>query len=89
MSSSHFIVTQRGPAWQFSYKGDITAPFATKEAAVDAAIAAAQAEGGSDVEVLVQDTDMRTETVWRQGGAALSGDESARLATEIERDLDA
>lgn len=65
MSSSHFLVYLRDSAWQFSYRGSITAPFKTREEAIEAAIEAAQEVGNREVEVVVQDADMRTETVWR------------------------
>lgn len=67
MENSHFVVSQRDSAWQFSFKGDITGPFATRDAAIDAAIAAAEASDDPDVEVLVRAADMRTESVWRPG----------------------
>jgi hypothetical protein len=88
MSSRHFVVSQR-ESWQFSYKGEIEAPFPSKKAAITAAIAAARELGEDDVEVLVRDGEMKTETVWRPGSGAVSEAESAELATEIERERDA
>lgn len=65
MQNHHFVVSQRDSAWQFSFKGDITAPFATRDEAVAAAIRAAEALDEAAVEVLVQNADMKTESVWR------------------------
>ena len=67
MQNHHFVVSQRDSAWQFSFKGDITAPFHTRDAAVEAAIAAAEESGDPHVEVLLQDADLKTERVWRAG----------------------
>lgn len=66
MSSSHYLVAEAAIAgWQFSHKGDITGPFENKEDAIKAAIAAAGKSENPDVEVLVQNADMKIETVWR------------------------
>ncbi len=66
MSSSHFLVAAAAiSGWQFSHKGVITGPFESKEQAIKAAIAAAAESGDRDVEVLVQNADMKVETVWR------------------------
>jgi len=89
MPTNHFVVSQRDSAWQFSFKGEVTAPFTTKDDAVTAAIAAAGASRDDNVEVVVHDADMRAETVWRSGQVALSDDESAALAAEVERSRDA
>jgi hypothetical protein len=68
MSTSHYLVARTALAgWQFSHKGDITAPFETKEKAIEAAISAAGESDDPDVEVMVQDADMKLETVWRAG----------------------
>jgi hypothetical protein len=68
MSSSHYLVAAAAiSGWQFSHKGDITGPFESKEQAVEAAIAAAGEAEAPDVEVMVQDADMKLETVWRAG----------------------
>jgi hypothetical protein len=68
MSTSHYLVATAAIAgWQFSHKGDITGPFESKEQAVEAAIAAAGESGDPEVEVMVQDADMKLETVWRPG----------------------
>ena len=68
MSTSHYLVGAAAIAgWQFSHKGDITGPFETKEQAIEAAIAAAGKSEDSDVEVMVQDADMKLETVWKPG----------------------
>ncbi|WP_108462873.1 DUF2188 domain-containing protein [Devosia naphthalenivorans] len=66
MSTSHYLVAAAAIAgWQFSHKGEITGPFERKEQAIEAAITAAGATRDPDVEVLVQDRDMKVETVWR------------------------
>ena len=65
MSTKHFVVAQRDTAWQFSYRGDITGPFVSKQEAIDEAIAAASRTEDPEVEVVVRDADMKTETVWR------------------------
>lgn len=65
MTSRHFLVYLRDSSWQFSYRGSITAPFKTREEAIEAAIGAAREASDPDVEVVVQEADMRTETVWR------------------------
>jgi hypothetical protein len=66
MSSSHYLVAEAAIAgWQFSHKGDITGPFETREQAIKAAITAAGESANPDVEVLVQNADMKTETIWR------------------------
>lgn len=68
MSERHFLVYLRDSSWQYSYKGSITAPFKTREEAIKAAIDAARESEDTDVEVLVQESDMRTEMVWRHDG---------------------
>jgi hypothetical protein len=65
MSERHFIVYQRDSSWQFSFRGSITAPFRTREAAIEAAIEEARQSGDAEVEVLVQDANMQTQSVWR------------------------
>ncbi|HEV7344400.1 MAG TPA: DUF2188 domain-containing protein [Devosia sp.] len=67
MTNNHFVISQRESGWQFSYRGDVTAPFATKQQAVAAAIDAAGKLEDADVEVVVHDADFRAETVWRSG----------------------
>lgn len=89
MTTSHFVVSQRENAWQVSFKGEVTAPFGSRAAAIAAAIEMAGQIGGTETEVVVRDADLRTETVWRADGSGLSEKESARLADEIERDRDA
>lgn len=67
METSHFVVSAGSlSGWQYSHKGDITGPFDTKEAAVDAAIAEAGASEDGDAEVLVRDSDLKTLSVWRR-----------------------
>jgi len=89
MSTKHFVVSQRDSVWQFSFRGDVTAPFTSKQAAIDAAIAEAGSLDTDDVEVLVRDADLRTQTIWRAGAGTLSEHEAERLAADTERDADA
>lgn len=76
MSSNHFVVSQRDSVWQFSFRGDVTAPFTSKGDAVHAAIVAAGEISGTHVEVVVHDADLLVETVWQSGqpGRATPGD---------------
>jgi hypothetical protein len=66
MSTSHYVVSeQSASAWQFSYKGQITGPFGTREEATEAAITEAAESDDPEVEVVVRDANLKTETVWR------------------------
>jgi hypothetical protein len=65
MTNNHFVISQRDSVWQFSFRGDVTAPFTSKADAVKAAIEAASKISDAEVEVVVQDADVRAETVWR------------------------
>lgn len=65
MSSHHFVVAAQDRSWHFSFKGAITGPFASREQAVAAAIEQASQVDDEDVEVVVRDADLKTETVWR------------------------
>jgi hypothetical protein len=65
MSSQHFVVAAQDRSWHYSFKGAVTGPFASRQEAVDAAIAQAREVTGEAVEVVVRDADMRSETVWR------------------------
>ncbi|HEY8578141.1 MAG TPA: hypothetical protein VIL88_17575 [Devosia sp.] len=65
MSSQHFVVAAQDRAWHYSYKGDIIGPYTSREEAVAAAIEEASNLDDDDVEVVVRDADLRTETVWR------------------------
>jgi hypothetical protein len=67
MSSNHFVVSQRDSVWQFSFRGDVTGPFTSKEEATHAAILAAGKISGTHVEVVVHDADLLVETVWQSG----------------------
>ncbi|QQR40427.1 DUF2188 domain-containing protein [Devosia rhizoryzae] len=69
MSERHFIVYLRDSSWQYSYRGSVTAPFKTREEAIESAIADAREQNDPEIEVVVQDADMRTETVWRPEGS--------------------
>ncbi|KKB76918.1 hypothetical protein VW35_16150 [Devosia soli] len=68
MSQSHFIVCQRNDAWQHTNRGSVSAPFKTREEAVQSAIEDARNSGDADAEVIVQEPDTQTHTVWRSGG---------------------
>lgn len=63
----HFIVFFRDGAWQFTYRGSITGPFTERAKAVAMAIEAARESQEDNVEVIVQDPDMRQQTAWRAG----------------------
>ena len=65
MIESRFIVTQRDHAWVYSHRGDPAGPFKTRQEAIDAAVAEACEIGHPDAEVIVQDHDLKQETVWR------------------------
>jgi hypothetical protein len=75
MSSSHFIVYLRDAAWQYSHRGTAVGPFGNREEAIDVAIKAARESDDPEAEVIVQDPETRTETVWR--GEASPGDQVA------------
>lgn len=65
MSNQHFLVAAQDRSWHYSYKGDMTGPYSSREEAVAAAIAEAAALDDRAVTVVVQEADLRTETVWR------------------------
>ena len=65
MSESHFIVSLHNGSWQHSNRGSTSAPFKTREAAIEAAIEEARDSGDPEAEVIVQDPETSTETVWR------------------------
>lgn len=65
MSESHFLVYLRDGSWQHSNRGNTSAPFKSREAAIEAAIGEAQATGDPFAEVIVQDSETSAETVWR------------------------
>ena len=65
MTERHLIVCQRDSAWQYTYRGTITAPFSSRDEAIEAAIAEAREINDAELEVVVQDQDMTQETVWR------------------------
>lgn len=67
MSTSHYVVSERSESvWQFSQKGEITGPYTSREAAVEAAISEARASLDADSDVLVRDASLKTVTVWQQ-----------------------
>jgi hypothetical protein len=73
MSISHYVVSERSESvWQFSHKGEITGPYTSRDAAVQAAIAEATASLDGESEVLVRDASLKTVTVWRQGPSTRS-----------------
>lgn len=65
----HIIVCFRD-GWQFTYRGQITGPFSARDDAVEHAIREARETKVPDIEVVVQDPDLRQETVWRNGASA-------------------
>ena len=65
MSSQHFLVAAQDRSWHYSFKGDVTGPYSSREEAVAAAIEEASKLEDGEVEVVVRDADLRTETVWR------------------------
>ena len=69
MPAHHFIVARSDSHWKVSFHGTEQSPFETKEAAIEAAVAAARAQSaeGLEVEVLVQDIDSTFHTAWRSG----------------------
>ena len=89
MSTDHFVVSQRDSVWQFSFRGDVTAPFTSRSAAIEAAIAEAGKVEGAEVAVVLRDGDLRSETIWRSSQADLTESEAEHLAADIERDRDA
>ena len=80
MTMNHFVVSERDSVWQFSFRGDVTAPFASRRAAIDAAIA--QAGKIADSEVVLRDGDVHSETIWRSG----QSDRTTRQSERMERD---
>lgn len=77
MTERHFIVFHRHAAWQYTYRGSIAAPFTSREDAIHAAIKAARETGEPEVEVIVQNLDMREESVWRHDGQGPGGSPDA------------
>lgn len=65
MTEKHLIVSQLESGWQFSIAGSITAPFKSREAAIEAAIAEARKRDDPEIAVVVQDQDMIEEIIWR------------------------
>ena len=64
MSHQHFLVAAQDRSWHYTYKGDMTGPYSSRDEAVAAAIAEAGTIDDGAITVVVQDADMRTETVW-------------------------
>ncbi|MBJ3785317.1 DUF2188 domain-containing protein [Devosia sediminis] len=67
MSESHYIVSLRDGAWQHANRGTTSAPFKSRDAAIQAAIDDARESGDPAAEVIVQDPETTAETVWRSG----------------------
>ncbi|WP_297111988.1 DUF2188 domain-containing protein [uncultured Devosia sp.] len=67
MSESHYIVCLRAGSWLHTNRGTTSAPFTSREAAIEAAIEEARNSGDPDAEVIVQASETSTETVWRSG----------------------
>ncbi len=65
MSENHYIVYLRDGCWQHTNRGSVSAPFKTRESAIDSAIADAREAGSPDAEVIVQDPETTDQTVWR------------------------
>lgn len=65
MSESHFIVYLRDGCWQHTNRGSVSAPFKTREAAIESAIEDARNANDQGAEVIVQDPETTAETVWR------------------------
>lgn len=68
MSESHFIVYLRDGCWQHTNRGSVSAPFKTREAAIESAIEEARVSNDPNAEVIVQEPETTTETVWRSNG---------------------
>lgn len=67
MSESHFIVYLRDGCWQHTNRGSVSAPFKTRETAIESAIEDARSTGDKAAEVIVQDPETTAATVWRSG----------------------
>ena len=82
MTTHHFIVARSDSHWKVSFHGTEQSPFESKEEAIEAAVASAQAESakGLEVEVLVQDIDSTFRTAWKSGEG--SGDEEMLAVRE-------
>lgn len=66
--SLHYIVSQDGSHWQASFAGTVLGPFLTQEEAIDAAVKdAASRERSEQIEVLLQEANRKTVTVWKSG----------------------
>ena len=65
MSESHFIVYLRDGCWQQTNRGSVSAPFKTREAAIESAIDDARNSSDQNAEVIVQEPETTAETVWR------------------------
>lgn len=65
MSENHFIVYRRDGCWQHTNRGSVSAPFKTREAAIESAIEDARNANDPSVEVIVQEPETTAETVWR------------------------
>ncbi|SFV35397.1 hypothetical protein SAMN05216456_2139 [Devosia crocina] len=68
MSESHYIVALREGSWQHSNRGTTSAPFKSRESAIEAAIEEARTSGDPDAAVIVQDPETSAEIVWRSRG---------------------
>ena len=65
MSSQHFVVAAQDRSWHYSFKGDMVGPYTSREEAVEAAIEEATKLDDDEIEVVVRDANLKTETVWR------------------------
>ena len=73
MINNHFVISHRDNVWQFSFRGNVTGPFNSKDQAVSAAIDAAGRIEDADVEVVIYDVAQKPETIWRTGQAKPTG----------------
>lgn len=66
--SLHYIVSQDGSHWQASFAGTILGPFLTQEEALEAAVKdAASRDRDEPIEVILQEANMKTVTIWKSG----------------------
>jgi hypothetical protein len=80
MHPHHYVVSEDNGRWRISFHGDIQGPFPTKDKAVEAAIADAQAcaRTGTEIEVLVQDIESNFHSAWKSD---IAGEDVSKLST--------
>jgi len=76
VTTHHFIVARADSSWKVSFHGTDQGPYMTKDAAIAAAVAAAQAKCAEGIlsEVLVQDIESNFHTAWTSGQSPESGE---------------